>query len=241
MSVDKVDNSGRNAGLYSCGAGIAGGAAGGLAGWNSKPFLKDGAPTDAFIKKAVENMEKIKLPAEQEAVLEVQKAAKRALENTKTVEEYIDVFYNYAIKGLGNDVDLIKQSLGVAQDVPEILGVDADKKFFTDLVDAGCIEDVQIAVKESLKRQFSGKTLEEIKATAKTKEDLASKNIAKVLFEEFWDSDKKENINSNDAYVEAFKKAAKSIQGKTALIFGAVGAAVLGLGTYLCIGGKKEK
>ena len=162
-------------------------------------------------------------------------------ENTKTVEEYIDVFYNYAIKGLGNDVDLIKQSLGVAQDVPEILGVDADKKFFTDLVDAGCIEDVQIAVKESLKRQFSGKTLEEIKATAKTKEDLASKNIAKVLFEEFWDSDKKEFINSNDAYVEAFKKAAKSIQGKTALIFGAVGAAVLGLGTYLCIGGKKEK
>lgn len=241
MSVDKVDNSGRNAGLYFCGAGIAGGAAGGQAGWYSKPFLKDGAPTDAFIKKAVENMEKIKLPAEQEAVLEVQKAAKRALENTKTVEEYIDVFYNYAIKGLGNDVDLIKQSLGVAQDVPEILGVDADKKFFTDLVDAGCIEDVQIAVKESLKRQFSGKTLEEIKATAKTKEDLASKNIAKVLFEEFWDSDKKEFINSNDAYVEAFKKAAKSIQGKTALIFGAVGAAVLGLGTYLCIGGKKEK
>lgn len=241
MSVDKVDNSRSNAGLYSLGAGIVGGTAGGLAGWYSKPFLKDGAPTDSFIKKAVENMEKIKLPAEQEAVLKEQKALKRVLENTKTVEEYIDMFYNYAIKSLGNDLDLIKQGVGAAQDVSEIIGVGVDKKFFTDLADAGCIEDVQIAIKESLKRQFSGKTIDEIKATAKAKEELANKNSVEFLFGELWDSDKKEFTNSNDAFAEALKKAAKSIQGKTALIFGAVGAAVLGLGTYLCIGGKKEK
>jgi len=35
------------------------------------------------------------------------------------------------------------------------------------------------------------------------------------------------------------EKAAKSIQGKYAAIYGAIGAAILELGTLLCCGGKK--
>ncbi len=48
MSVDSVNNS-NNTALYTASGAVLG--AGVAAGYLTKPFLKDGAPTDEFIKK----------------------------------------------------------------------------------------------------------------------------------------------------------------------------------------------
>ena len=50
MSVSGVNNSNNNAGTYAAGAAVVGGGAAGAYGYFSRPFLKDGAPTDAFVK-----------------------------------------------------------------------------------------------------------------------------------------------------------------------------------------------
>lgn len=47
MSVDGVNNS-SNAGLYCASGAVLGAGAGAAAGYLTKPFLKDGAPTDSF-------------------------------------------------------------------------------------------------------------------------------------------------------------------------------------------------
>lgn len=55
MSVDGVNNS-SNAGLYCTSGAVLGAGAGAAAGYLTKPFLKDGAPTDSFIKTLGENL-----------------------------------------------------------------------------------------------------------------------------------------------------------------------------------------
>ena len=51
-----------------------------------------------------------------------------------------------------------------------------------------------------------------------------------------WDSAKKEFINTENALGESVKKTAGSMKTRAALIYGAIGAAVLGLVTYLASG-----
>ncbi|MBO6086718.1 hypothetical protein J6P92_00025 [bacterium] len=54
MAVEGVNNSNNNAGLYALGAGVLGAGAGAGVAYMTKPFLKDGAPTDSFVKKMSE-------------------------------------------------------------------------------------------------------------------------------------------------------------------------------------------
>ena len=50
MAVDRV-NGNNNTALYTGIGAVAGAGAGVAAGYLTKPFLKDGAPTDEFVKK----------------------------------------------------------------------------------------------------------------------------------------------------------------------------------------------
>ena len=69
MSVSGVNNSNNNAGTYAAGAAVVGGGAAGAYGYFSRPFLKDGAPTDAFVKNVKTKMLET-VPAEQKALYE---------------------------------------------------------------------------------------------------------------------------------------------------------------------------
>ena len=57
MSVDSV-NKNNNTGLYTTIGTLAGAGAGAAAGYLTRPFLKDGAPTDTFLKKVEANVVK---------------------------------------------------------------------------------------------------------------------------------------------------------------------------------------
>lgn len=69
--------------------------------------------------------------------------------------------------------------------------------------------------------------------------------MIKEAFNASWDKNAKKFVYDADNIkkegFDAVKKAAKSIQGKYAMIYGAIGAGVLGLGTLLCCGGSKKQ
>lgn len=202
MAVDSVNNN-SNAGMYAAGGALIGAGAGAAAGWYSRPFLKDGAPTDTFIKKIndniVETLDEDTKKLYNDSVENLQK-----LENCKNAEELKAIFRNN---------DAIKQ---------------------TGMLDA-------------MLSEIDSKGFEAAKADAKKGAQMVldmRDDMYKTLFENSWDKNAKKFVhNANEVSKEGFeaiKKAAHSIQGKYAAIYGAVGAAVLGLGTLLCCGGKKE-
>ena len=75
-------------------------------------------------------------------------------------------------------------------------------------------------------------SIDEVKNELKAKY-IDAINERKKDFADYWDYTKKTFKECEDDYGKAFKKAAQCIQRKHAAIYGAIGAAVLGLGTYL--------
>lgn len=215
MSVEGVNNN-SNAGLYTAGAAAVGGGAGALAGWYSKPYLKDGMPTDSFIKKVVENGVK-DLPEDMKKVAEPigEGLAKfvKMFNNAKSLEELKNGLFDYC-----------KNDLKTMTKVLDDIGFKVIVKNLDDIE----FEDIELKdFAKNFDESIAGKTIEQVKAEFK-----------KGLFEneflkQFWDADKKVFINCEEGAGKILKDAAKSIQGKYAAIYGGIGAAVLGLATLI--------
>lgn len=194
IAVDGVNNSNNNTALYTAGAALVGGGAGAAVGWYSRPFLKDGAPTDSFVKKIQDNV-------------------------TKHIEN-------------------------LTQEIDNLKNVDELKNYIKNneaLKEAGMVESTLAAVDE-----FG---FEAMKASLKQGVSIGSggvtdSDVVKGMFEASWDKNAKKFVHNADELskegFEAVKKAAKSIQGKYAMIYGAIGAGVLGLATLLCCSSKKQ-
>lgn len=244
MAVEGVNSSNNNAALYTTIGALAGGGAGAAAGWYSKPFLKDGAPTDSFIKKMGENIKEAMSPEEKavtEALEKEFKGYSDSIANAKTIDELKNVVVNKAFEGV-EDVDF-EVFKGVTENLAEgmnQLGIKIPKEEMDKFSQASSFEDIKQAVRDSFDKQYADKSLDEIKQVMKNEVDEVNRKGAKAVFEQFWDSSKKQFVECEEGIGKAIKKAAKSIQGKTALIYGAVGAAVVGAVTYLCTGNKKS-
>lgn len=204
MAVDGVNNSNNNTALYTAGAAVVGGGAGAAAGWYSRPFLKDGAPTDSFMKKIEENIVETLDEDAKKMYADATENIKK-IENAKNAEELKEVFKsNAAVKESG---------------ILDALLADIDAKGF---------EAAKAEAKKSLQAQIDSKN-----------------EMIKEVFNASWDKNAKKFVHNADNIqkegFEAVKKAAKSIQTKYALIYGAIAAGVLGLGTLLCCGGSKKQ
>ena len=203
MSVESVNNS-RNSGLYAASGAVVGAGAGIATGYLIRPFLKDGAPTDSFVKKIEENLVDT-LDESTKAQYAQAKKNIELLDNVKNADELKDFVRNN--EELKNVPDLI-----------ETVIADIDNKGF---------ETAKNEMKNGIQMVLDAKDA-----------------MYKTIFESCWDKNEKKFVhNAEEVTKEGFdavKKAAKSIQGKYAMIYGAIGAAVLGLGTLLCCGGKKS-
>ena len=94
MAIDSVNNSSSNAGLYAGGAAVVGAGAGAAAGYLTKPFLKDGAPTDSFMKTLGENLVEdanIMTPMEKKIMTEVVPGLEK-MANANNVEELYNLY-----------------------------------------------------------------------------------------------------------------------------------------------------
>ena len=198
MSVDGVNNS-SNAGLYAASGAVLGAGTGVAAGYLTRPFLKDGAPTDSFVKKINENMVAL---LEEDAKKEYNEAFEniKKLDNVKNLDELKDFVRNN--KNL-QEAGLVDATLA---DIDKT-GFEQSKK--------GLKKGIQIVL------------------------DLRDE-MNKEAFEASWDSNKKSFVhNAEELTLDGFnavKKAARSIQGKYAMMYGAIGATVLGVVGYLCGG-----
>ena len=204
MSVEGINNSNNNAGLYAAGAGLVGAGAGVAAGYYTRPFLKDGAPTDEFVKKVNNN--------HLENLGEVEK--KQYFYAVKTIKELDEVSNVEELKAFCRNNERLKQT-GQLDD-------------FLAEIDAAGFEKAKSDMKEGI--QIVVDVLDE---------------LVKDMIDSSWDKNTKKFVNNAGEVpkegFDAVKKAARSIQGKYAAIYGSIGAAVLGLGTLLCCGGKKEQ
>lgn len=204
MAIDSVNNSSSNAGLYAGGAAVVGAGAGAAAGYLTKPFLKDGAPTDSFVKKMNEYMLDF---LDEDAKKSYNEACEnlKKIDNVKNADELKDFIRNN------------KQECGVVDTLLEQI----DEKGF-----------------EQSKK--------ELKKGIQTVLDARDK-MAKKAFEWSWDSNKGSFVRNAENVTEegfnAVKKAARSIQGKYAMMYAAIGAGVLGTVGLLCgmLGGSKEQ
>lgn len=198
MSVDSV-NKNNNTGLYTTIGTLAGAGAGAAAGYLTRPFLKDGAPTDTFLKKVEANVVKT-LSLEEQKEYEQTKQKLETLRNIKTKDE---------LKQFVQSIDL-----------------EAELK-------AATLNEIEGYEFEVVKNEM----LDGMEKVVNSKDSMI-----KDAFESSWDANKKKFVHdAENITLEGFnavKNAARSIQGKYAAIYGSIGAAVLGLGTYLCTKGK---
>lgn len=243
MAVENVNGSNSNTGLYTSAAALAGGGAGAAAGWYSKPYLKDGAPTDSFIKKMGENIKEIMSPEEKElaeAINNQVESSFKKIDEVKSIEDMKNLFINNTI----GDASLkdLKFQVRLGDEVLNSMGISngGAHKIAEKISKANSLDEVKEILAKSFDEEFKGKSLDDIKTAFKSELKTAEQTSAKKVFEQFWDSSKKQFVDCEEGMGKAIKKAAKSIQGKAALIYGAVGAAVLGAVTYLCCGNKKS-
>lgn len=244
MAVDSVNSSNNNSVLYSSVAALAGGGAGAAAGWYSKPYLKDGAPTDSFIRKMDENIKEAMSPEEKQITQAVERELKSyndLVTNAKTVEELKNGFVNKMFENVkGTNFDDFKYMVEQMSEGLEAVGVKAPAEYAEKVRNAGSFEELKQVVSENFDKQYAGKSIDEVKNAIKAEGADMNRKAGKAIFEQFWDSSNKKFVNCEEGIGNAIKKAARSIQGKAALIYGAVGAAVLGAVTYLCCGNKKS-
>lgn len=256
MSVDSVNNSSNNTGLYTAGGIVLGAGAGAAAGYYTKSYLKDGAPTDSFCKKLGDNLIET-LPEEQKKIYKqvfpiVEKVTSS---DVKTAEE---------LKNL--TMDVINSVTADCKTLPEFFdAVNGDNAFGVNLIniedqellskfgDAKSIDEAKQIISTSVEKEISTVGLEEAKAQLKGSFDalkdagvpFTKKDFGKKVWEAAYDSTKNKLVKEelSDEAFGAVKKTLREVKLKTAGIYGAIGAAVLGTVGYLCgaFGGNKAQ
>lgn len=264
MPVDSVKSSNSNVGLYAAGAAVVGGGAGAAAGWYSRPFLKKGEPTDEYINTTGKKILK-SLPEEFSTGI---KSAVDKFNNAKSTEDLRTMMTDLIKTAYKNtDFDTARALLAVQNDRLTSLGLNSFKA--EELANVKNKDDIAELFGKVFDRTFEGKSLDQVKSTIKGGVLELKNSAIKGVFDLLWNPDKKEfsqglaaqfndykaildrnpqfkefmeNVaNVSEKITKVFSGAANNIKGKYAAIYGAIGAAVLGLGTLLCFGGKKAE
>lgn len=244
MAVEGVNNSNNNAGLYALGAGAIGAGAGAGAAYLTRPFLKDGAPTDSFIKKMNEKIKETMSQEEKELTEEIEKAGKeieRKINEAKTVEDIKQIFIQTTTGHLTEDMLEAQKKFNVnLMERLQSMGVDVKPEQVEEFSKLQSVDEVKELMGRIFDNAYAGKNVDEIKNTIKSESETLNRQIAKSTFEEFWDASKKEFVNCEEGVGKAIKKAARSIQGKYAMIYGGIAAGILGIGTYFATNTSKK-
>ena len=241
MAVDSV-NGNNNTALYTGIGAVAGAGAGVAAGYLTKPFLKDGAPTDEFVKKVkpvVAMSDSGLYRTEQRnfiGTIESKEDLKNSMLNKYMENFNVELFERIQSSVYAKDTDKYRGLLDMLFKGFELEDEDIEKikKMKTG-------DDVKLLLKEWIDETIPEESLEDLKNGLLVRVNNEEKDEVKGLIESVWDTKEKKFVNCEDCVGKFIKDTARSIQGKYALIYGSIGAAVLGLGTYLFAHGKSSK
>ena len=197
MAVEGVNNSNNNKPLmYSAGAAATGAVGGTIAAYTTKPFFKDGLPTDSFIMRIAEcdssEAEDIKGVKD----LLKNKSRLRKIENIEDVKSFFKEFPSVAY--------LFKKNEN--QSIDEFIKE---------------IDNLDVAAQLDLKYDLAGYRQNFCDSVMSFYDEGLGKFVS--------------NSADTDAAVNVLNKAAKKVQGRYALLYGSLAAALLGLGTYVGI------
>lgn len=254
MSVDSVSNSNNNTALYTASGAVLGAGVGVAAGYLTKPFLKDGVPTDSFQKQLGDNLIGT-LSEDQKKLIKQCSQFVEKLPNVKNTEELTNLTMEYVNQATA-DCKTVKDfvnSLEVGNNLASFLGLSGDSQIVEDIAKAKNIEEVKKVISDNISGDINAKGFEASKAEMenvfKAFRDAGIPLTPKELGKATWDlaydkTDKK--LVKGEVTDEAFaiiKKTMHKVQGKYAAIYGAIGAATLGVVGYLCgaFGGNKEQ
>lgn len=230
MSVGAVQENKNNTGIYTASAAVAGAVAGGTYGYLSKPYLKNGEPSDAFYRimmnKALDQTG-IKSHSYRE-ILENVKKIKKA----KNVDEIVACVVNITVKSVEAGFVSLKDA----------------KEFYVDLFNEESISQLnKVSTIEELKCVLKAK----IQSLANNFEDLeGTKKVFNDKIGDTFESLEKVGKDKVGKYFDVSKKAfmfdkiskkvkkliidtQKILQRKATLTWGAVVATALGTVTYL--------
>ncbi len=255
MSVDGVNNS-SNAGLYCASGAVLGAGAGAAAGYLTKPFLKDGAPTDSFMKTLGENLVEdanIMTPMEKKIMTEVVPGLEK-MANANNVEELYNLYGEMVDKlASGKNLEEFQEMVSTNNEMSRVLGMSIDDEKLAQIMNASSLDEAKNVIKNDMKQGVEMLGFENIKAgfskNIKFARDLGipltPKDLGEIVWKHSYDSTNKKIIEEGsvaEEVISVIKKTMHSFQGKAALMYGAIGAAVLGVAGYLCggIGANKE-
>lgn len=254
MSVDGVNNS-SNAGLYCASGAVLGAGAGAAAGYLTKPFLKDGAPTDSFAKSLGENLIEAsdEVSTEQKRFITEVAPMLEKMSNAKNVDELHNIYGEMIDKMTsGKNLEEFKEMIFEGSEMSNAFGFATNEESLAQIKNAGSLDEAKNIIKNGLKQEVETLGFDNIKAglnenTKKLKDFgilLTPKDLGKGVWEYAYDSANKKFIENGvtEESMSVIKKTMHSFQGKAALMYGAIGTAVLGVAGYLCggIGANKE-
>lgn len=255
MSIDSV-NSGSNAGLYAASGAVLGAGAGAAAGYLTKPFLKDGVPTDSFCKTLGDNLietsdmvsaENKKIFKEIGPMLEKMSNANSAEELNSLFGETIDKITN------GKTLEEFQGFIADGNSFVSSLGRNFDEEMAQSIINAESLDEAKDIAKNSLKKNLESMGFDNVKAEARAQLNqyremgipITPKDLGKSVWENAYDSANKKFIKDGvtDEAMSVIKKTMHSFQGKAAMMYAAIGAGVLGTVGLLCgmFGGSKEQ
>lgn len=246
MSVDGVNNS-SNAGLYCASGAVLGAGAGAAAGYLTKPFLKDGAPTDSFAKSLGENLiEASEAPTEYKKLMTEIAPTLEKMSNANNVDELCNIYGGMVDKiTSGKNLEEFKEMMSEGSEISDVLGFATNEESLAQIKNAGSLDEAKNIIKNGLKQEVETSGLENFKTgiskdikTLKDLEVLSPKDLGKSVWESAYASETKKFIEDGvtEEAMSVIKKTMHSFQGKAALMYGAIGAAVLGVAGYLCGG-----
>ena len=250
MAVDKV-NSIKSSDSYIIPAAIGGGLVTGTIGWFTRPYIKNGQPTDKFVRELEKEAGKY-LPMD---TYEAMHKASKAIENAQSVDEVveittkpvIDLYKTFTIenakKGLQNAID-ISSAIGRVTITPE--EVEAVES----------MDDVIKLIIKDAKNALEGKSLQEIKDNAKLQSITNIKKELVSMFNYVWDGNRKKFrsleelglqgaeggvANFNKMVYKVVMNTVNKFRDKTAAIWGLAGALIAGVVTKIVIDSKDSK
>ena len=245
-SVDNRNNG--NVGLITAGSAIVGGGAGALAGYYSKPWVKDDAPTDTFIKKAGERVVNASdIPDAQKEVFKNASSMIDKMKNAKTVEEFKNATLEPINKVIDSysDINALKANYRNGLDMVDNLTFNNinfdvyEQKF----ANATSIDEYKKVLSEAVEAGINAKGLDKCKQDFANSIDVIRKSgipvtmddLVNQIFNELYDKDAKKFVKNKDYTENTFNivnDVAKKMQGKAAIIWGSIGAAALGIGGF---------
>lgn len=154
MSVDGVNNS-SNAGLYCASGAVLGAGAGAAAGYLTKPFLKDGAPTDSFAKSLGENLiEASEAPTEYKKFMTEVAPMLEKMSNAKNVDELHNIYGEMIDKMTsGKTLEKFKKMMSEDNEISNAFGFATNKESLAQIKNAGSLDEAKNIIKNGLKQE----------------------------------------------------------------------------------------